>query len=46
MITIIIIGQSGSGKTTLCNRLNKHKNIRCYDNDDIGSDCFFEIYKK
>lgn len=46
MITIIIGGPSGSGKTTLCNNLDKYKNIKCYDNDDIVSDSFFTIYKK
>ena len=46
MIIIIIDGPSGSGKTTLCNTLNKYENIKCYDNDDIGSESFFEIYKK
>lgn len=46
MIIIIVDGPSGSGKTTLCNTLNKYENIKCYDNDDIAGDSFFEVYKK
>ena len=45
MKIILIDGPSGSGKTTLCRELNNKKYIKCYDTDDITSNCFFEIYK-
>ena len=45
MKIIIINGPSGSGKSWLGKFLSKKKGIKCYDNDDIISECFYKIYK-
>lgn len=45
MKIILIDGPSGSGKTTLCRELNNKKYIKCYDTDDITSNCFLRYTK-